>query len=65
LNADKQAALEELYAATRASETRLKSVSPEEHLKIRLLLVLVGLAIAFATPTFAQQKETPAPPESE
>jgi methyl-accepting chemotaxis protein len=34
-------------------------------MKIRLLLALVGLAIGFATPTFAQQKETPAPPESE
>lgn len=34
-------------------------------MKIRLVLALVGLAIAFATPTFAQQKEAPAPPESE
>ena len=32
-------------------------------MKIRLLLALVGLAIGFALPTFAQQKE-PTPSES-
>ena len=32
-------------------------------MKIRLLLTLVGLAISFALPTFAQQKE-PTPSES-
>src|SRR6266404_3978712 len=30
----------------------------EETMKIRLLIALVGLAISFALPTFAQQKET-------
>jgi ketosteroid isomerase-like protein len=30
-------------------------------MKIRLLLTLVGLAISFALPTFAQQKDTPDP----
>ena len=30
-------------------------------MKIRLLLALVGLAIGFALPTFAQQKDTPDP----
>ena len=30
-------------------------------MKIRLLLALVGLAISFALPTFAQQKNTPDP----
>src|SRR5271166_427757 len=30
-------------------------------MKIRYLLVLVGLAISFALPTFAQQKDTPDP----
>jgi hypothetical protein len=30
-------------------------------MKIRLLLALAGLAIGFAVPTFAQQKDTPDP----
>jgi len=30
----------------------------QETMKIRLLLTLVGLAIIFALPTFAQQKDT-------
>ena len=30
-------------------------------MKIRLLLALVGLAISFALPTFAQQTNTPDP----
>jgi hypothetical protein len=30
----------------------------EEIMKIRLLLILVGLAISFALPAFAQQKDT-------
>ena len=34
-------------------------------MKFRLLLALVWLAIGFAVPTFAQQKDTAAPPESE
>jgi uncharacterized protein (TIGR02246 family) len=33
----------------------------EEIMKVRLLLALVGLAICFALPTFAQQKDTPDP----
>jgi cytochrome c len=34
-------------------------------MKIRLLLALVGLAIGFTVPTFAQEKDTAGPPESE
>jgi cytochrome c len=34
-------------------------------MKIRLLLALVGLAIGFTVPTFAQKQDTTAPPESE
>jgi methyl-accepting chemotaxis protein len=33
--------------------------------KMRLLVALAGLAISFALPSFAQQKDTTAPPESE
>src|SRR5271166_4440412 len=33
----------------------------EEKMKIRLVVALVGLAISFALPTFAQQTNTPDP----
>jgi cytochrome c len=34
-------------------------------MRIHLLLAVAGLAIGFPVPTFAQQKDTAAPPESE
>jgi len=34
-------------------------------MKIRLLFALVALAVGFTVPTFAQQQDTAAPPESE
>jgi uncharacterized protein (TIGR02246 family) len=38
-----------------------KLEAPEETMKIRFLLALVGLAISFALPSFAQQKDTADP----
>ena len=34
-------------------------------MKIRSVVALIGMAISFAVPTFAQQQDTAAPPESE
>jgi hypothetical protein len=36
-------------------------ITPDETMKIRLLVALVGLAISFALPAFAQQTDTPDP----
>ena len=50
---------ESAEASTRSVVVRRQTVlSPQEAiLKIRLLLALVGLAISFGLPTFAQQKD--------
>jgi ketosteroid isomerase-like protein len=43
------------------SATNLPKDPPEKPMKIRLIIALVGLAISFALPTFAQQTNTPDP----
>jgi uncharacterized protein (TIGR02246 family) len=47
--------------AARKPAERSVGDNTEETMKIRLLLTLVGLAISFALPTFAQQTNTPDP----
>ena len=47
---------------SRTSETnRAITLVGRRTMKIRLLLILVGLAISFALPTFAQQTNAPDP----
>jgi ketosteroid isomerase-like protein len=50
---------------SRAASAAVLGDNTEETMKIRLLLTLVGLAISFALPTFAQQTNTPDPRLSE